>query len=219
MKAFCVKISSWTSSFRYPNLISGYQPTLEVPPVSTVLGLINAAAGRYLEHKNFLLGYKFEYKHKATDLETIYQIEAHDKNYPKNQVKSNVIPREFLHDCKLTLYIKDGQVAGYFRNPHYQLLLGRSGDLATVESVTSIELEKTDTAKIGGQIVPFEGYFLAGQIQALPLYFTNSIPRKNIGTQPFTVISHEHAVSADIEAYRIVDSNSEEGIYFHTINV
>ncbi|WP_298938611.1 CRISPR-associated protein Cas5, partial [uncultured Dysgonomonas sp.] len=39
MKTHRIKINSWTSSFRYPNLISGFQPTLEVPPVSTVMGL------------------------------------------------------------------------------------------------------------------------------------------------------------------------------------
>ena len=51
--AFRVRLSSWTCSFRYPNLISGFQPTLHVPPVSTVLGLLNAAAGRYLPHEHF----------------------------------------------------------------------------------------------------------------------------------------------------------------------
>ena len=50
MNIFKIEITTWTSSFRYPNIISGFQPTLEVPPLSTVLGLINAAAGRYLEY-------------------------------------------------------------------------------------------------------------------------------------------------------------------------
>ena len=36
------------SSFRYPNILSGFQPTLPVPPISTVLGIINACAGTYL---------------------------------------------------------------------------------------------------------------------------------------------------------------------------
>jgi len=36
MKVFRIDITSWTASFRYPNLISGVQPTLEVPPLSTI---------------------------------------------------------------------------------------------------------------------------------------------------------------------------------------
>ncbi|MGC9355619.1 MAG: CRISPR-associated protein Cas5, partial [Mariniphaga sp.] len=76
MKAFRVKINSWTSSFRYPNLISGFQPTLEVPPVSTVMGLIYAASGKYLANQQIELGYYFDFKIKTVDLETIYQIKA-----------------------------------------------------------------------------------------------------------------------------------------------
>ena len=57
MEVFKIEITSWTSSFRYPNLISGFQPTLEVPPLSTILGLINAAAGDYVEFQNLEIGY------------------------------------------------------------------------------------------------------------------------------------------------------------------
>jgi CRISPR-associated protein Cas5t len=64
MEVYRIKLSSWTASFRYPNLISGYQPTLDVPPISTVLGLINAAAGKYVEYSPLLLGYYFEMEQK-----------------------------------------------------------------------------------------------------------------------------------------------------------
>ena len=79
MKVFKIDITAWTSSFKYPNLISGFQPTLEVPPISTVLGLINAVAGKYIKHDKLKLAYYFEYEAKQTDLETIYQIEGHEK--------------------------------------------------------------------------------------------------------------------------------------------
>ena len=101
MEVYRIKISSWTASFRYPNLISGYQPTLDVPPISTVLGLINAASGKYIEHSDLAIGYYFEYGAKAIDLETIYQVELKTTKtgaYPSNLTKSNVINREFLFD-------------------------------------------------------------------------------------------------------------------------
>ena len=89
MRVYRIEITSWTASFRYPNVISGYQPTLLVPPLSTVLGMINACAGKYLDYKDEEIGYYFEYFAKSEDLETIYQIEAKD-GIPKKDVKSNV---------------------------------------------------------------------------------------------------------------------------------
>jgi CRISPR-associated protein Cas5t len=72
MKAFRIKINSWTSSFRYPNLMSAFQPSLEVPPISTVMGLINAAAGFYLDNREIQIGYYFKYNCKSVDLEFHY---------------------------------------------------------------------------------------------------------------------------------------------------
>ena len=147
MKVYRIKLSSWTASFRYPNLISGFQPTLDVPPISTVLGLINAAAGNYVEYSGLRIGYYFEFGAKATDLETIYQIELKTTKtsaYPSNSVKSNVIKREFLYDCRLYIYVQDEKIKKYFQKPYYQLVLGRSGDLVTVDAIEDIELTEND---------------------------------------------------------------------------
>ncbi|MBE9468109.1 MAG: type I-B CRISPR-associated protein Cas5 [Bacteroidetes bacterium] len=222
MKVYRIKISSWTASFRYPNLISGYQPTLEVPPISTVLGLLNAAAGKYLEHSQLKIGCYFEFEAKATDLETIYQIGlVKDKKYPSNVVKSNVIKREFLYNCKLYIYLQDKYLVEFLKKPYYSLVLGRSGDLATVDSIEEIDLINNPMPRnIKGQIIPFLGNYLPGEIQALPQYFTNSIPRNNIGTMPYSVISC-HSINteaADIETYTDDIDEKEIDIYFHHLN-
>lgn len=219
MRAFRIKINSWTSSFRYPNLISGFQPTLEVPPVSTIMGLINAASGKYLENRQINLGYYFDYKIKSVDLETIYQIKANDKNYPDNMVKSNVIQREFLYDCHLFLFLVDEELVSCFRRPNYQLLLGRSGDLAGIESITEVELHEVQNARIGGQVVPFKGHNLAGQIQALPKYFSNTIPRKNIGTEPYSVIPYNNPVNTILNGYRSELEEFDSDIFLHKFEV
>ena len=218
MEVTRIKITSWTSSFRYPNLISAFQPTLEVPPLSTILGLINAAAGSYQYYKQLTIGYYFEYKIKATDLETIYQVELHKtQNYPLSDVKSNVINREFLYDCSLYLYILDEQITGYFQNPFYQLLLGRSNDLATIEKIEKVILYKVENAKrIKGQIVPFIGNYMAGDIQPLPKYFTDTIPRNNIGTEPYSLISFKSGDnSSALTAYSDTVNDKPIDIYFH----
>ncbi|GET23947.1 type I-B CRISPR-associated protein Cas5b [Prolixibacter sp. NT017] len=219
MKAFRIKISSWTSSFRYPNLISGFQPTLEVPPVSTVMGLINAASGRYWENREITLGYYFSFKIKTVDLETIYQIKANDKNYPEATVKPNVIQREFLYDCKLFLYLTNEDLIAAFRQPAYQLLLGRSGDLAGIESIEKVELNEVNNARFAGQVVPFNGNYLAGQIQALPKYFSNTIPRRNLGTEPYSVISCYNPVQSPLTGYRPDLEEFDSDIFLHKFEV
>lgn len=221
MKVFKIDITAWTSSFKYPNLISGFQPTLEVPPISTVLGLINAAAGKYIEHSKLKIGYYFEYEAKHIDLESIYQIEAHDRGYPKNVTKSNIINREFLFNNHLILYLLDKELAECFRLPVYSLLLGRSNDLATVNSIVEIELKEINNAdKIKGQIIPLRGNFLPGLIQPLPKYFSNTIPRKNLGTEAYSVISSNSADSpTNLTAYiDFLKPAKEVHIYFHELD-
>ena len=220
MEAYSIDITSWTASFRYPNLISGVQPTLEVPPISTVLGLINAAAGRYLNHSQITIGYYFEYAAKATDLETIYMIDS-NKGRPTNNAKSNIIRREFLFETFLRLYVLDEQIAAYFKTPAYPLLLGRMNDLATVDinSVFKKELRRIDNAdKIKGQIVPFSNNHLPGAIQALPKYFTDTIPRQNIGTEAYSVVSHKSNVQSKLTAFRDHVNGRDIDIFFHDID-
>lgn len=220
MKAYRIKISAWTSSFRYPNILSGFQPTLPVPPISTVLGIINACAGTYLSYAEVSLGYYFEYGAKSIDLETIYQVELDSKNIPKKQMKSNVIRREFLYDTRLYIYLFDPQIVAYFSSPIYPILLGRSSDLATIEAIEEIELEEQENAsKLKGQLVPFKEYHLPGLIQALPKYFTDEIPRNNIGTEAYSVIAFDAMdFPSSVIGYRDVIEGKELDIFIHRIN-
>jgi CRISPR-associated protein Cas5t len=183
------------------------------------MGLINAASGIYMANREIRLGYYFDFKIKTIDLETIYQIKANDKNYPDNSVKSNIIQREFLYDCQLFLYLIDERLVSCFRQPVYQLLLGRSGDLAGVINIKEVELKEVSNAKIGGQVIPFNGNYLPGQIQALPTYFTNTIPRKNLGTEPYSVISYNNPVNSQLTGFRPNLEEFEGDIFFHKIHV
>ena len=165
------------------------------------------------------MGYYFEYFSKSVDLETIYQIEINDKKVPKNQVKSNVIKREFLYDCKLILYLTGFQNINFIKSPTYQILLGRSNDLASIDKIEEIELNKIQNAdKIKGQIIPFKGNYLPGLLQPLPKYFTDTIPRSNIGTEPYSVIPYDvNDFQTNITAYRDNIDGKEVHIYFHDL--
>ncbi len=223
MKWTKVTIESWTASFRYPNLISGYQPTLEVPGISTVLGLLSGALGKNIDmSRNYEIGYYFEYVGKTVDLETIYQFEM-NKNTVSNKTKSNVIKREILFENKLILYLNDSEMIDALKNPAYPILLGRSSDLAHVSSVETVDLEGQENAKnIRGQIIPINEYVVPGTIQALPTYFTNELPRKNIGTKPYSIVPHylenrEHEYSIPVQHDPSIGKAGVD-IYFHKID-
>lgn len=220
---FKIEITTWTSSFRYPNIISGFQPTLEVPPISTVLGLFNAAAGKYLDYSNEdEIGYYFEYGAKAIDVETLYQVDkiSSTNNSPSLKATSNVIKREFLTDCRLLIYTEDEYLYEYLMNPVFQILLGRSSDLAQIQFLGKRELPQINNAtKIKGQIVPFAHNYLPGQIQPLPQYFSNTEIRKNIGTKAYTVISfNSNDCQTELTAYRDQIGGKEIDIYFHKLD-
>jgi CRISPR-associated protein Cas5t len=231
MEVYRINISSWTASFRYPNIISGIQPTLEVPPLSTVLGLMNAAAGQYLKHQNLKIGYFFKYEAKAKDLETIYQYKAikdsKTKRFKKDQygnfivanknITSNIVLRQFLFNNQLSIYLTNDELLDFFKSPYYQLVLGRSNDLATIESIEKVNLiPKSNATKIRGQIIPLNGNYLPGQIQALPKYFSDTIPRKNLGTEPYSIINHKSPVNSNqLEVF--YDEENDVDIYFHQL--
>ncbi|RQP11209.1 MAG: type I-B CRISPR-associated protein Cas5 [Chryseobacterium sp.] len=221
MELYSIDIRSWTASFRYPNIISGIQPTLEVPPISTVLGLINAAAGFYIEHEALSLGYYFEFQGKEMDLETIYMMDT-AKGKPNNAAKSNVIKREFLFDNLLRVYTDDKKVADYFKSPAYPLVLGRMNDLASVDrtKIVSRKLEKVENAgNIRGQIIPFSNNYLPGVIQALPKYFTDEIPRRNIGTESYSVVNHRaKTMNSKLSAFRDEIGGKTVDIFMHELD-
>lgn len=188
MKVYRIYLTSWTASFRYPNLISGFQPTLPVPPLSTVHGLISAALGSYYAPEKPEVGFVFQTAGVAVDLETIYQIKI-----ASDEVIPNVIRREFLFDNHLWIYTQTKQIADAFRRPFFQLLLGRSSDLATVHDIAEIEVEPCNKlTKLKGTIVPFGKYVLAAAIQSLPMNFSNTIPRRNLGTKPYYLLESKY---------------------------
>ena len=80
MKLLRILIEGWTASFRYPAFISGFQPTLPVPPLSTIYGLLSAVKGELVTPNETNVGFVFDYDSKSVDLETIYVKNA-DANY------------------------------------------------------------------------------------------------------------------------------------------
>lgn len=181
-----MKITGIMASFRDPKFVSGVQPTLEVPPPSTVLGLMSSACGKILSPNDVEFGYVFLYKDKGKDVELIYELTLKTKY----SAKSNVVIREFLTFPELYIYITDLGFEKYFRFPMFPLLLGRTQELARVEEVKRVELKQTKPVRFGHTIVPFDFKGVGGVLIALPLYFEYNPFEPRIGQriQPFILV-------------------------------
>ncbi len=182
MNALRIHIEGWVTSFRYPAFISGFQPTLPVPPLSTIYGIISAVKGDLVTPEDLSVGFVFIHQGKAVDLETIYELSG-------LKGKSNVIKRQFLVNPELYLYLDDLDYQKYFKKPYYPLLMGRSTDLATISEIKEVELEKQTNVKLGKTLLPLGLNGAFGAIQALPTHFTDTIPRKAVGTKPFILMN------------------------------
>jgi CRISPR-associated protein Cas5t len=217
MKVARIYISGWTASFRYPAFISGFQPTLPVPPLSTIYGLLSAAKGELVMPSNTQVGFVFQSKGRAVDLEAIYEL--HDTPLRAN---TNVVKRELLYEPELFLYVSDLAFVDHFRLPRYPLLLGRSTELAMVVRSEHFELEERSDVRIGGSIFPFgTDNAVTGILQALPTHFTDEIPRRAVGTRPFYVIETDFSGKTQMKRPLrfkqpiYYDAEYDWGVYMH----
>ena len=186
MRLYRILITSTTASFRYPNLITSNQLSIKAVPYTTIAGLIASAVGKYINDFNF--SYTFRYLSKFVDLETIYKFAKKGESVDNKNVISDKFKREILFDCYLSLYVDSKDIADAFKEPLFQLLLGRSSDIAKVVEVKEIEAIKTDKAILNGTIVPFNEYKSFGEIYSLPRCFDYSdIVRKPQKVEPFLI--------------------------------
>ena len=174
MKLYRVLITAQTASFRYPNFISSNQLSIKAVPYSTIAGLVASATGND-KLIDFKFSYIFRYQSSYVDMETTYRFKQEGNSVSNiNEKQPAQYRREILFDCYLTLYFEDENIANAFKSPIFQLLLGRSGDLARVVEVKEVEVVQSNKAGLNGMIVPFNEYKNSGEIYAMPKYFDNS---------------------------------------------
>lgn len=142
-----VEIAGAVTSFRYPHFVQGVQPTYDMPPPSTIYGLICAVTGAFPPREQFEFGVHFTYETKFRDLEHVHL------DVPYRQ--ANPFQRELLFNPRLALYLAPETYAEAFHKPRYPLALGRSQDLMTRhDEVTVITLERADRAYFEHTLLP-----------------------------------------------------------------
>ena len=205
MKVIRVHITGWVASFRNPLFISGFQPTLPLPPLSALYGLLTAAKGDWVTPYDAAIGFVFQSTGKAVDLETVYEFAG------KLDAKSNINRREFLVEPQLYLYTPEISLKNALERPQYPLLFGRSSDLATVKSIDEIELENVSETTYQDTLLPFPDAQLYGQVQALPTHFTAEIPRSPCGIRAYCLITERIEYRGDV----FHDPDKDWGVYLH----
>ncbi|WP_169719391.1 type I-B CRISPR-associated protein Cas5b [Desulfovirgula thermocuniculi] len=196
ISAIRIVLTAYTASFRVPSFV-GHQLTLPVPPLSTIYGLLSAAAGRWiLPTEVEWLAYRCEYEGKAVDLEAIITVERSKPTEAARLVGRNVLQREFLVMPRLALYLPPEWEAA-FRKPRYPLLLGRTQDVAGVDSITPVTLEPVDEGEVSGVLLPLELVAdsqnrVGAWLHNLPLAFTAEPYRKLLGMKIFGVVDVRH---------------------------
>jgi CRISPR-associated protein Cas5t len=143
-----VVIAGSVTSFRYPHFVQGVHPSYEMPPPSTIYGLLCAVTGTFPEHQAVQFGVHFTYEGKFRDLEHIHL------SVPYQQ--ANPFQRELLFNPCLTLYLTPESYIEAFQKPHYPLALGRSQDLMTCRSTEVILLERASKAYFEHTLLPAE---------------------------------------------------------------
>lgn len=143
-----VVLAGTVTSFRYPHFVQGVQPTYEMPPPSTLYGLICAVTGAFEPAEAFEFGVHFTYEAKFRDLEHVHL----DVPYRM----ANPFQRELLFNPVLTLYLAPEAYADAFARPRYPLALGRSQDLMTCTEISLVTLERANHAYFEHTLMPAE---------------------------------------------------------------
>ena len=215
MEAIRITLRAYTASFRVPGFV-GHQLTLPVPPLCTVFGLLSAASGRWVLPQDVeWLAYRCDYESKGIDLEFIIQIARERPErvpQPRRPPEAyTVIRREFLTMPCLVLYLSP-EWEPAFRRPRYSLLLGRSQDVASVESIVPVTLEPVSKGQVGGVLLPMKLVMrnsAPAWLQNLPVAFTDEPHRRPIGMRIFGVIdTHRVARLRDAPNWLVKDTES-----------
>ena len=227
MKVLRVHITGWVASFRNPLFISGFQPTLPLPPLSALYGLLTAAKGDWVTPHDAAIGFIFQSNGKGTDLETVYEFlntlsakskinnrrvkTGSSKVFYSMLMNPNIKKREFLVEPQLYLYTPDLCLKEAFERPRYPLLLGRSSDLATVKSIDEVELENRSETTYQNTLLPFPDQQLHGRMLTLPTHFTAEIPRRPCGTRAYHLVTERIKYRGDVWH----DPKMDWGVYLH----
>ena len=154
MDLFRIEIISDFAHFKIP-LNSKKQRTYKIPPISTVIGILeNIYSNRHeMIQEEFILGYEFEYDKVYIDIQKIYkEVNLKEKTYASSynsegyQV-SDACEIEYLYKPKLIIYTNINKDF----TCNQVLNLGKTDCLAKISRIDKVKLEVNDTYSFKGE--------------------------------------------------------------------
>ncbi len=169
MRVLKVMAEGITTSFRYPHFMQQIHPTFPMPPPATIFGHICSALGEWVNPDGIEFAYHFTHAGEVEDLEHIIVLSAatgklKGTGWPKVLEGSvNPFKRTLLFKPRITLYLNRPEWETAFRSPRYAVVLGRSQDLFTYVSVSTLDLEQATEAYFEHTLAPYEMALLTMQ--------------------------------------------------------
>lgn len=161
MRVLKVVAEGLTTSFRYPHFMQGVHPTFEMPPPTTIYGHICSAAGDWVDPAGLEFAYHFTYAAQFDDVEHIHVVTRATGRLPGTSLPKaldgvvNPFKRSMLFRPRLVLYLNKPEWEPLFQSPKYAVVLGRSQDLFTYTSVSTVELEWSSSAYFEHTLAPY----------------------------------------------------------------
>ncbi|WP_420594262.1 type I-B CRISPR-associated protein Cas5b [Deinococcus sp.] len=165
MRVLKIELEGVTTSFRYPHLLTGRQPSYPLPPPATLYGHIASVLGDYPAPDSFRFAYTFTHQGSVDDYEHTWLIERDERKAKKGQPAPNITAglsptlRQVLFRPRLTLYLDTPHLDEWqaaFRSPTYPVALGRSQDLAAYTGVELVTLEERQTGYLEHTLLPWD---------------------------------------------------------------
>ena len=220
IRATRVTLTGITNGFRTP-LSQTVQDTLPLPPPTTLIGLLGAAAGisRYeisTLYQKFKVGVIGTHSATYQDLTKIvkYAGEGKIKN-PENP--SSLLFRENLFNTFFRIwYIPNDDksqtwVSEAFANPRYALSLGRDDEIVRIDEVTDVELKEEPNPELHDTVVDFpldpsKDELLEESVKLIP-FVTIPLPRAFSIASDFSRTPMDFRRYTFIERYKIRSKN------------
>jgi len=162
MRVLKVVAEGVTTSFRYPHFMQGVQPSYELPPPATIYGHVCSALGGWINPEGVQFAYHFTHQGEFDDVEHVHVLSPSVGKLSGTAIPKvlegavNPFKRKMLYEPRFVLYLNRPEWEAAFHSPRFTVVLGRSQDLFTYTSVSTVTLERSSQAYFEHTLAPYQ---------------------------------------------------------------
>ncbi len=213
-----------TATFRIPLIVSGKSLCSPVPSYATLLGFLGCCAGRAIYPEDVRIGFEYYFGAKAmgegfgVDIETSHRLEFKNSRLRPHPKGTAIRSYEFHSYPVLELYVDNMDFLEYLKQPVGIPTFGRSQDLAWIEKVETINVNRLKSGKVGTTLMPFPQENIGGRMMRLPEFFDNrkdGVTREPMSIRLFQIVSAGSVVHNPNLYHVVSDEDEKKAIYIH----